>query len=241
VDGTFTIERSAVLPRYEPVGSPSDAPRFLVLVLHGGRAHSRESGEPKRLAYLRMIPFARMLARHDELAVFMLRYRVRGWNAPANDAQRDAEWALGELARRYPDVPVVLVGHSMGGRAALGAAGARGVTAVCALAPWLDGSDPVTQLAGRTVLIAHGNRERWTDPGESFDYAVRAKRVTDRVARFDVPGAGHFMINRAGDWMALVRRFVLGVTGIEPEDPEIANALAQPAPSGLHVELSATS
>lgn len=228
-----------MLPRYEPVGTTSDAPRAVVLLLHGGRARSRESGERKRLTYARMVPFARDLQRHPQLAVFMLRYRYRGWNAPAHDAQRDAEWALGELARHHPGVPVVLLGHSMGGRAALGAAGAPNVVAVCALAPWLDGSDPVVQLAGRTVLIAHGDRERWTDPGASFAYAVRAKRVTDRIARFDVPGAGHFMLSRAGDWTSLVRRFVLGVTGIEPEDPEIANALTQPAPSGLHVELAA--
>ncbi len=77
-----------------------------------------------------------------------------------------------------PGTPVVLVGHSMGGRAALGAAGAPNVVAVCALAPWLDGSDPVDQLAGRTVLIAHGDRERYTDPGESYAYALRAKAVT---------------------------------------------------------------
>ncbi len=227
-----------MLPRFEPVGTPPDAPRSIVLVLHGGRARSRESGERKRLTYVRMLPFAHDLQKRPELAVFMLRYRFRGWNAPANDAQRDAEWALAEFATTHPGVPVVLVGHSMGGRAALGAAGAPNVTAVCALAPWLDGSDPVAQLAGRTVLIAHGDRERWTDPGASFDYAVRAKRVTDRVARFDVPGAGHFMLSRAGDWTALVRRFVLGVTGIEPEYPDIANALAQPAPSGLHVALT---
>ena len=235
------MSESPTLPRIEPVGAVPAAPSAIVLVLHGGRARSRESGERKRLTYRRMVPFAWMLAhrgRDAGLAVAMLRYRFRGWNAPAKDAQRDAEWALGVLAERHPGVPVVLVGHSMGGRAALGAAGARNVVAVCALAPWLDGSDPVAQLAGRTVLIAHGDRERWTDPGASFDYALRAKPVTDRIARFEVRGAGHFMLNRAADWQSLVRRFVLGVTGIEPEDPAIANALRQPAPSGLHVELT---
>jgi len=169
-----------------------------------------------------------------------MRYRYRGWNGPAADPLRDTRWALTELATRYPGAPVALVGHSMGGRAALGAAGAPNVTAVCALAPWLDGSDPVVQLAGRSVLIAHGNRERYTDPRESYAYAVRAKRVTDRTARFELPGAGHYMLARAGDWHRLVRRYVLGALEIEPEDPLITNAMQRPAPEGLRVPLPTT-
>ncbi|MGH3612980.1 MAG: alpha/beta hydrolase [Pseudonocardia sp.] len=226
------------LPRLEPAGQAPDEPRAVVLVLHGGRSHDHSSGERKRLTYLRMVPFAKVLGRTDDLSVFMLRYRYRGWNAPVKDPLLDAEWALGEITRRHPGVPVVLVGHSMGGRAALHAADAPNVVAVCALAPWLDGTDPVRQLAGRTVLIAHGDRERWTDPRQSYAYALRAKRVTHRICRFDVVGDGHSMLRRAGDWHALVQRFVLGVLGIEPMDPAIANALCQPAPSGLRTALS---
>lgn len=225
------------LPRIEPVGRPVAEPRAVVLVLHGGKARSTESAEQRRLSYWRMVPFARALARHRELAVFLVRYRYRGWNAPARDALRDAEWAQEEVRRRYGDVPVVLLGHSMGGRAALAAAGGAAVVGVCALAPWLDDSDPVAQLAGRAVLILHGDRERFTLPANSFAYAVRAKRVTDRVARFDLPGAGHFMITRATDWNRLVRAFVLGVTEITRPDPEIANAMRAPAPNGLRVPL----
>jgi pimeloyl-ACP methyl ester carboxylesterase len=225
------------LPRIEPVDPVPDAPPAVVLLLHGGRSASRESGEHRRLAYWRMRPFARGPL-HAGLAVYLLRYRYRGWNGAARDAERDATEGLAAIAGRHPGVPVVLVGHSMGGRAALGAAGAPNVLAVCALAPWLDGSDPVDQLAGRTVLIAHGDRERWTSPAASFEYAVRAKRVTDRVARFDVHGAGHFMLSRAGEWHDLVTRFVLGVTGVEPEDPEIANALRLPTPAGLRAALA---
>lgn len=226
------------LPRLEAVGVPPADPPAVVLVLHGGRSRSRESGERRRLTYWRMLPFARRLA-HAGPAVYMQRYRFRGWNGPARDAQRDAEAGIAEIAARHPGVPVVLVGHSMGGRAALGAAGAPGVIAVCALAPWLDGTDPVDQLAGRTVLIAHGDQERWTSPAASFEYAVRAKRVTDAVARFDVHGAGHFMLSHVGEWDRLVDGFVLGVTGIEPEDPVIANALRQPTPAGLRAALAA--
>ena len=224
------------LPRLEPVGAPPARPAAVVLVLHGGQAHSTESGERKGLAYRRMLPFARTLARRGP-AVYLLRYRVRGWNSPARDALLDARWATAALAERHPGVPVVLLGHSMGGRAALAAAGAPNVTAVCALAPWLDGSDPVAQLAGRTVLIAHGDRERYTDPAASYAYAARAKAAGVAICRFDLPGAGHFMLTRTGDWNRLVRRFVLGVAGIEPLDPVIANALAQPAPQGLTAQL----
>jgi dienelactone hydrolase len=225
------------LPRLEPVGRPAaDAPA-VVVVLHGGRATSRESGERRRLTYWRMLPFARDLAGAG-LPVFVLRYRFRGWNAPVRDPLRDAQWALDELNRRYPGTPVVLVGHSMGGRAALAAAGAPNVSAVCALAPWLDGSDPVRQLAGRTVLIAHGDRERWTDPAASYAYAVRAKAVTSRVVRFTLAGAGHLMITRGRDWTTLVRRFVLGAAGIEPMDPRFTKAFTQPSPEGLAIPLA---
>jgi acetyl esterase/lipase len=225
------------LPRLEAVGGSPTRPPAAVLVLHGGRARSTESGERTRLAYLRMLPFARMLARHG-LSVYALRYRLRGWNAPARDALRDTEWATAELGRRHPGLPLVLLGHSMGGRAALGAAGAPNVAAVCALAPWLDGGDPVAQLAGRTVLIAHGDRERWTDPAASLAYAVRAKAAGVATCRFELPGAGHFMLTRVGEWNTLVRRFVLGATGVEPVDPAIANALAQAGPHGLTAQLS---
>ncbi|MDN5751219.1 MAG: alpha/beta fold hydrolase [Pseudonocardia sp.] len=233
------MPENSALPHLEPVGRDRAAPPAVVLVLHGGRAHSRESGERKRLPYRRMVPFARALdAAAAGPAVFMLRYRFRGWNAPAKDPLRDAQWALAELAERFPGVPVALVGHSMGGRAALGAAAASDVVAVCALAPWLDDSDPVVQLDGRTVLIAHGDRERYTDPARSYDYALRAKERGVRICRFDVPGAGHFMVVRSRDWHALTRRFVLGVLGIEPEDPVIANALRQPSSGGLRAVLT---
>jgi pimeloyl-ACP methyl ester carboxylesterase len=226
-------------PRVQPIGTSGGTPAGLVLVLHGGQSRSYRNPHPLGAAYLRMLPFAlAMAARGSGPAVWLVRYRFRGWNAPAMDALLDTEWALEHAASRHPNVPVVLVGHSMGGRAALRAAGHSSVVATAALAPWLDESDPVEQLAGRTVLIAHGDRDRTTDPAESLDYAVRARAVTDRVCRFDVHGDGHAMLRRARDWNSLVHRFVFGELGIEPEDPEITNALHQPVPAGLHAALS---
>ncbi|MCE0765710.1 alpha/beta hydrolase [Pseudonocardia kujensis] len=225
------------LPRLEPVGPQRGRPAALAVVAHGGSANGTDSAGLRGLPYWRMVPFARALARTDGLAVFLLRYRLRGWNGVARDAARDADEMLTDLHGRHPGVPIALVGHSMGGRAVLHAAGGAGVRAVAALAPWLDGTDPVEQLAGRSLLIAHGDRERTTDPRESLAYAVRAREVTDRVARFDVLGDGHAMLRRAREWHALVTRFVLGELGLAAEDPAIADAMRQPCPDGLQVPL----
>lgn len=212
----------------------------VALVLHGGQETSKARAHGLRPAYLRMLPFARDLrwaGRQGGLAVWALRNRYRGWNAPDLDPVADARWALGEIRHAHPAAPVVLVGHSMGGRVALHVADDPAVTAVCALAPWTPEGDAVGQLAGRTVLIAHGDRDTLTNPGLSHAYAVRAKEVTDAVCRFDVREEGHAMLRRAREWRLLVRRFTLGVLGITGMDHIIASALAKPSPGGLGVPI----
>jgi len=214
--------------------------RGLVVLLHGGRSRGDGRVHRGRLAYRRLLPFARALRRAGRdrgLAVWLLRYRVRGWNAPDLDPVRDARWALDRAHERHAGVPIVLVGHSMGGRAALRVADDRAVVAVCALAPWIEDGEPVRQLAGRSLLIAHGDRERMTDPRQSYRYAVAARGVASRVARFDVIGDGHAMLRRAGDWTDLVCRYVLGELDMRPVDAEIAAAMAAPSPTGLRTPL----
>jgi pimeloyl-ACP methyl ester carboxylesterase len=156
----------ATTPTLRVLG-PTGHTEAVVLVLHGGRATSTQPTRPSQLAYRRMVPIARSLRQRlhtERTAVWLLRNRLRGWNEPTQDPVLDAEWALAEIELRHPDVPVVLIGHSMGGRAALRVAGHPRVIAVCALAPWLNPSEPVDQLTGRTVLIAHGDHDHWTDP-----------------------------------------------------------------------------
>lgn len=214
--------------------------RAVALVLHGGRETGYGRVHPLRLAYLRMLPFATQIAQAGAghgVATWLLRDRVQGWNAPELSPVADARWALDRARTEHPGVPVVLVGHSMGARVALYVADDPAVTAVCALAPWTTDSDPVDQLADRLVVVAHGDRDRMTDPRASYAYAARAKAVTDRVIRYDVRGDGHAMLRRPGEWNRLVREFVLGALAIEPFDGEVTNALAKPAPGGLRVPL----
>lgn len=184
----------------------ADGPRALVILLHGGAADGHGRAHRGRAAYLRMLPFERAMP--GDVTVWRLRYRVRGWNGAAADPVRDLEWALDQARTLHPGLPVVLVGHSMGARAALWGAGDPQVTAVCALAPWIEPGDPAAQLAGRTVLIAHGDADRITDPATSRRYAAAAENAGADVTFLDVTGDGHGMLRRARFWHRLVGDFV---------------------------------
>lgn len=212
----------------------------VALVLHGGKANG--TGVPKNmsLSMLRMRPFKKAIAargRAAGIAAWLLHYRVPGWNGAAADPARDAHWALAEIRHRYGDVPVALVGHSMGGRAAIRVADDASVVGVCALAPWLPPQEPLPRLVGRTLLIAHGTRDRWVDGRGSYAFAVRAKASQPGVARFEVHGVGHAMLRRASDWHAFARNAALGLLGVEPLWPLITNALHEELPAGLRVPL----
>ena len=229
------------LPRLEAPGPAPEQPvRGAVLVLHGGTPDSHRSADGPRLSYLRMLPFGWGLARAGSargVDVRLLRYRYRGWNAPDLDPVHDARWALEDLRARHGDVPVVLVGHSMGGRTALRVGDDPSVVGIAALAPWIERDEPWEHLAGRTLLVAHGDREHMTDPRRSLWFAERVATVSDRVARFDVLGDGHTMMRRASDWHGLVTRFTLACLGLEPFDDDVANAMAAGARGGLSVPL----
>ncbi len=60
---------------------------------------------------------------HQDVLIAQVRYRLRGWNGDRADPAHDTLRALDALAELTGPVPTVLLGHSMGGRAALRAAG----------------------------------------------------------------------------------------------------------------------
>jgi pimeloyl-ACP methyl ester carboxylesterase len=209
----------------------------VALIAHGGKLKSTAPDSNLRSPALRMFPFLGDLARAGRrggLAVAQLRYRVVGYND--GDPVRDVEWALEQLSERF-GAPVCLVGHSMGARAALRAAGHPSVTAVAGLAAWLPDGEPVAQLAGRTVMLAHGTGDRVTDPARSLEFARRARSTAARLCRFELQHSGHTMLQRLPLWQTLTRRFVLGALGMEPLDDRLAAAFALPADRALRVPL----
>jgi len=220
---TDQLQRSAIAPAvtvHEAKGQTS----AVVLVLPGGRADSFDPTDTRQLAAVRMRPFARALHRRGRrhgVAVWMVRYRYRGWNGADMSPVPDARWALDEVRRRHGDVPVALVGHSMGGRTALRVAGDASVRGVVALAPWLFDTEPTDQLAGRDVLIAHGDLDKVTSPRASRRYADRAAAVT-RVRYVTVRRDLHGMLLRWRTWHRLATSFALEVLGVQDLPRDLA-------------------
>jgi alpha-beta hydrolase superfamily lysophospholipase len=179
------------VPR-DPVGQ--------VVVMHGGA--SRGHGvpvSPTQLSVVRMVPIARRVARagRGRLAVVRLLNSVRGWDGDHTPVD-DARWALDQLAERFGTaLPTCLVGHSLGGRAALLAATRPEVRSAVALAPWVYETDGRHDLAGRRVLVVHGTDDRIADPARSRAVARDLAR-TAQVGYVSVAGGSHSMLRHHG-------------------------------------------
>ena len=234
------------------LGRPVGVSRSAAAV--GGVALLLPDGEPvsgrraSARAHAAVLPLGRELARAgrpEGLVAQVVRYRGRGWNGTDADLAADASWAVAEAVRRYGDVPVCLIGHGMGARAALRAAGHPAVGAVLALAPWLPEDDvaaepePVRQLTGRRVLIVHGTNDARTDPELSFRLAERAKKTNRDTCRFEVHSDGHSLRQHRSEVSALATDFIRGSLFGRPYARPVADALAAPPPLGLRMPLAA--
>ncbi|WP_052443058.1 alpha/beta hydrolase [Streptacidiphilus neutrinimicus] len=203
----------------------------VVLVMHGGEEHGLEPPSWLNPPLQRMRPFERALLRSplgEALGVAEVGYRCRGWNGQRADAAMDAEEALAELVGLVgPGVPVVLLGHSMGGRAALRVGGHASVAGVVALAPWCPPGEPVEHLADRRVLVIHSDHDRVTSPAESLDLAARARMAGAQAARCVIPGSDHAMVRRAPTWHRLTTLLTGALLGAWPFPDPVAKSLAR--------------
>ncbi|MFE2475177.1 alpha/beta hydrolase [Streptomyces sp. NPDC001194] len=197
---------------------PQD-PTAAVLLLHGGRAQGLEAPPRPNLPGLRMRPFARAISGSGAargVVVAEVRYEHRGWNGNRADPVHDVWQALRELCCVAGPLPVVLVGHSMGGRAALRAAADPLVRAVVGLAPWCPPGEPVMHLGDTAVVLLHDEADRVTDARGSWDYVRRARARGARAAGISMPYGGHTMLRRAPDWHRAARDTTLGLLGLAP-------------------------
>ncbi len=109
----------------------------------------------------------RLAERFPAIAFMEVRYRTKSWNELPTCVE-DAEDAL-DAAHR----PSILVGFSMGGAVAIGAAGHERVAAVLGLAPWIPTQLDLDPLRGKRFDVVHGAWDRWLPlvPGVSAQHS----------------------------------------------------------------------
>jgi len=194
--GTRTSTPS--LTRHDPAGTPSG----VVLMLHGGKDASTVPVDDRSLSRKRSLAMQAAIApaaAEAGVSTWLLTYRVRGWNG-GSGAVADARWALEQVRRELGEVPVVLLGHSMGGRTAVHVADDPQVTGVVGLAPWWPDGEPVGALAGKHLVAAHGRRDRITSYRATGRFAERAREVAASVRLHDMGLVGHYLLRRVPAW-----------------------------------------
>jgi predicted esterase len=190
------------LHRSDPPGPPAG----LVLMLHGGQPDSHEPVGDRSTSFLRSRWMqgqisGRLHARG--VGLWLLRYGRRGWNAgsgPEPSPVPDARWALDEVRRELGELPVVLLGHSMGARTAVAVADHDQVTGVVALAPWLPPGEPVAALEGKHFAAAHGRADRITSFTATGAFVRRAGSVASSAELVDMGPLGHYMLRGHRRW-----------------------------------------
>ncbi|MFE2163990.1 hypothetical protein ACFXB3_02780 [Streptomyces sp. NPDC059447] len=115
----------------------------------------------------------------------------------------------GKPARRAP----VLIGHSLGGRAALRAGGAPMVRGVIALAPWLPAGEPVAHLARQKIYVLHDPADRITAARDTWNFVQRAAAAGADAVVVPMAAGGHAMLRSASAWHSQVARFTADLLG----------------------------
>ena len=121
------------------------------------------------------------------------------------------------MATRYPSAPVGLVGHSLGGRAALVAGDNPAVRSVAVLNPWLYPADD-PDLSGRSVLFVHGGRDRIASIDKAEAVARRVARHTS-VGFIRIPDGKHAMLRHGSAYDGYAASFTAAVL---LDDPSLA-------------------
>ncbi|MGD9573570.1 MAG: alpha/beta fold hydrolase [Thermoleophilia bacterium] len=158
-------------------GPPDGLP---VVCLSGGRAEAvpGDWGGSMELLVGRLAP------RFPGVRFHEVRYRVKSWNV-LDSCIADARAAL-DLAHDPRGRPTLLIGFSMGGAVAIGAAGHPDVAAVVGLAPWIPDRLSLAGLRGRRLAVIQGSLDGWL-PGVPGIRPASSRRGWRRAVDAGVP------------------------------------------------------
>lgn len=209
----------------------------VVLVMHGGAIEGRQPNRVWSHNVARLYPIARDLAApaHPRpLAVARLRFRWRGWNGDEQSPVADARWALDQVRSRYPDVPIALVGHSMGGRTAIHVADDPGVRLLVGISPWIEARDPLPTSRELQTVFIHGDRDRICPLWASRETVEKLRADGQRAALVRVARSDHAMLVRARLASRLVTDVVVAgladpLGGAVPPWPDPVRSVAEAA------------
>lgn len=186
--------------------------RAVALLLHGGRAEERQESRWRDISYLRMIPFAVAIARvsRGRVAPLLVHNTHGGWVAPSGSGVVQARELIRELVEGH-GLPVVVLGHSSGGWAALQVAADPGVAGVVALAPWVAPDEPAGPLSSPDVhvRVIHGEADTVCDPLRARDFVAEVAEGGGDATFVGVPGGNHALTDRPWRWHERAARAVV--------------------------------
>ena len=186
-----------------------------IVCVNGGQARDVPGTWSASLEWL----VERLAPEHPQLAFAEVRYRIKSWKRLGmciEDTAAAVADVVAEGARR-----VLLLGFSMGGAAAIGAAGHPAVSTVLGLAPWIPERLDLSGLEGKRLAVLHGAWDRYlpgipgVSPGSSRLGFERAQALVvdgsyELIPRglhpiaFRAPWGAALPAPRAGRWAELV-------------------------------------
>ena len=159
-----------------------------------------------------MLPFAASIARasNGRVAPVLVHNTHGGWIAKGGSGVVQAREVIRELVEKH-DLPVVVLGHSSGGWAALRCGGQDAVIGSVALAPWVGEDETYEHLHDRVVRVIHGEADDVCSPQRSRELVERLRAEGADATWDGVPGGGHALMDRPWRWHRLAADAVLDV------------------------------
>lgn len=171
------------------------------LVLHGGTDNRAKAVRPSRrwpspgTNAERIANGLAKRTRGHGVGVWTLRHRLAGWDRDDKPTPvLEARAAVEAIHEAHPRKPIVLIGHSMGGRTAVSVADGPGVVGVIGLAPWLPESQSAEPMTGKHLRIAHSRLDHECRLASMRDFLTRAELSAASVEIEDMGWDVHYMV-----------------------------------------------